>query len=186
MSMFIAPMAASKVAVWTSLRTSQMINGAILPVLLLPVLFFLLPTTHSIPRLASARLRPQDYWPMVTRNPALREGLLLRALIVTAYVCYELIARNFLLRSFMKGTTDSAEVIITMGASLLLVQFIVLPFLQKRFSPKALLQIAVSALFVSYATVTFTTSLYQFLIVTAVQTGAYAVAYAESCTQITS
>lgn len=56
--MFLAPMVASKVAVWTSLRTSQIINGCVMPVLLLPVLWFLLPTTHSIPRLASARLRP--------------------------------------------------------------------------------------------------------------------------------
>ncbi|CAD5206485.1 unnamed protein product [Bursaphelenchus okinawaensis] len=185
-SMFLAPMSASKVAVWTSLRTSQIINGCLMPLLLLPVLLFFLPTTHSIPRLASARLRPQDYWPMIRRNAGLREGLILRALLITAYVCYELIARNFLLRAYMKGTTDSAEVIITMGASLLLVQFFVLPFLQKRFSPKAVLQIAVGALFFSYASVTFTTNLYQFLVITAIQTGSYAVAYAESCTQITS
>ncbi|CAD5209315.1 unnamed protein product [Bursaphelenchus xylophilus] len=185
-SMFLAPMTASKVAVWTSLRTSQIINGCVMPLLLLPVLMFFLPTTHSIPRLASARLRPHDYWPMIRRNAALREGLILRALLVTAYVCYELIARNFLLRAFMKGTTDSAEVIITMGASLLIVQFFILPFLQKRFSPKTLLQIAVGGLLFSYASVTFTTSLYQFLAITAIQTGSYAVAYAESCTQITS
>lgn len=42
---------------------------------------------------------------MITRNPALREGLILRALLVTGYVCYEIIARNFLLRSLMKGNS---------------------------------------------------------------------------------
>lgn len=122
---------------------------------------------------------------MVTRNTALCEGLLLRGLLIIAYVCYELIARNFLLRAYMKGASDSAEVVITMGVSLLLVQFIILPFLQKHFSPKSLLQIAIAALAISYGAVTFTTSLNQFLAITAIQTGAYAVAYAESCTQIT-
>lgn len=123
---------------------------------------------------------------MIKKNAGLREGLLLRGLLVTSYVCYELIARNFLLRQFMKGTTDSAEVIITMGASLLFVQFFVLPFLQKRFSPKALLQLAVGGLVVSYTGVLLTSNLYHFLLVTALQTSCYAVAYAESCTQITS
>ncbi|KAI6182450.1 Membrane transporter [Aphelenchoides bicaudatus] len=186
LSMFLAPMAASKMAVWTSLRTSQMASGVVMGITLLPVLMFLLPTTHSVPRIASARLRPQDYWPMITRNPALREGLILRALLVTAYVCYEIIARNFLLRSLMKGTTDSAEVLITMGAALLAVQFVVLPLLQKRCSPKRLLQFSVSTLILSYLAINLVTSLNQFLVITALQTGAYAISYAESSTLITS
>lgn len=57
--MFLAPMAASKVAIWTSLRTSQIASGFVMGLTLIPVLLFLLPTTHSVPRLASARLRPQ-------------------------------------------------------------------------------------------------------------------------------
>ncbi|KAI6233037.1 hypothetical protein M3Y99_00964800 [Aphelenchoides fujianensis] len=186
LSMFLAPLAASRIAIWTSLRTSQVINGIVMPIALIPVIFFLLPTTHSVPRIASARLRPQDYWPMITRNPALREGITLRALLITSYVCYEIIARNFLLRAFMKGTTDSAEVLITMGAALLAVQFVVLPFLQKRCDPKKLLQLSVIALTASYVAVNFITSLNQFLVITAIQTGAYAISYAESSTLITS
>lgn len=58
-SMFIAPIVASKVAVYTSLRISQIFNGILLPLVLIPILMFLLPTTHSIPKLASAKLRPQ-------------------------------------------------------------------------------------------------------------------------------
>lgn len=122
---------------------------------------------------------------MITKNPALREGLILRGLLIIAYVCYELIARNFLLRAYMKGATDSAEVLITMGASLLFVQFIVLPFLQKRYNPKTLLQLSILSLALSYGAANFTTSFNQFLIVTAVQTGSYAIAYAESSSQIT-
>lgn len=30
---------------------------------------------------------------MITNNKALREGLILRGLVITSYVCYELIAR---------------------------------------------------------------------------------------------
>ncbi|KAH7728522.1 Protein Y71G12B.25 [Aphelenchoides avenae] len=186
LSMFLAPIAASKLAVYTTLRTSQILNGLIMGSLLVPALLFFLPSTHSIPKLASARLRPQDYWHMISRNPALKEGLILRGLLITAYVCYELIARNFLLRAYMKGASDSAEVLMTMGAALLIVQFLVLPYLQRRFSPKALLQVAVLALVLSYGSVTFTRSLGQFLVVTAVQTGAYAIAFAESSTLITS
>lgn len=122
---------------------------------------------------------------MITRNSALCEGLALRALLIIGYVCYELIARNFLLRAYMKGAGDSAEVIVVMGVALIVVQFLILPFLQKRFSPKTLLQLAISALAICYGAVSFTTSLNQFLLITAVQTGAYAIAYAESCTQIT-
>lgn len=122
---------------------------------------------------------------MITKNPALREGLILRCLLIVAYVCYELIARNFLLRAYMKGTTDNAEVLITMGASLLFVQFIVLPFLQKRYSPKTLLQLSILGLCLSYGGANFTTSFNQFLIVTAIQTGSYAIAFAESSSQIT-
>jgi len=52
---------------------------------------------------------------MVTKNQALREGLILRALLIVAYVCYELIARNFVLRSYMQLTSENAEVMVTMG-----------------------------------------------------------------------
>jgi Na+/melibiose symporter-like transporter len=184
-SMFLAPMAASRIAIWTSLRTSQIANGFLMGAVLIPIIFFLLPTTHSVPRLASARLRPQDYWPMITRNSALREGLILRALLITSYVCYEIIARNFLLRSLMRGTTDSAEVLFTMGAALLAVQFVVLPMLQKRCSPKRLLQLSIAGLITSYLSINLVTSLEQFLVVTFLQTGCYAISYAESSTLIT-
>lgn len=184
-AMFCGPPIASKVAVYTTLRTSQFFSGIVMSALLIPVILFLLPTTHSIPRLASARLRPQDYWPMITKNSALREGLILRGLLVSAYVCYELIARNYLLRAYMQGASDSAEVLIVMGGSLLVTQFLILPFLQRRFSPKTLLQIAIIVLIGSYAGANFTGGLISFLVVTALQTSAYAVAYAESCTQIT-
>lgn len=122
---------------------------------------------------------------MITKNPALREGLILRCLLIISYVCYELIARNFLLRAFMKGASDSAEVLITMGASLLFVQFIVLPFLQRHYNPKALLQLSIMGLFLSYGAANFITSFTQFLVITAIQTGSYAIAYAESSSQIT-
>jgi hypothetical protein len=52
---------------------------------------------------------------MLKQNQALREGLILRALLIVSYVCYELIARNFVLRAYMHETSDNAEVMITMG-----------------------------------------------------------------------
>lgn len=58
-SMFFAPIIGSKIAVYTTLRLSQIINGCVMAALLIPVLVFFLPTTHSVPRLATARLRPQ-------------------------------------------------------------------------------------------------------------------------------
>jgi len=185
LSMFFAPIVGSKIAIYTSLRVSQVINGGLTAAMLIPVVLLLLPSTHSIPHLATARLRPQDYWPMITKNQGLREGLILRGLIITAYVCYELIARNFLLRSYMHVYSDNAEVLVTMGSSLIVTQFIILPLLQRHYSPKTLLQMSCLALIFAYIMVTFVNSLYQFLVITAIQTGAYAVAYAESSTQIT-
>ena len=49
----------SRIASYTTLRASQMICGGVMPIVLIPVVLFLLPTTHSIPRLATAKLRPQ-------------------------------------------------------------------------------------------------------------------------------
>ncbi|CAK5012999.1 unnamed protein product [Meloidogyne enterolobii] len=155
-SMFFAPIVGSRIASYTTLRASQMICGGVMPIVLIPVVLFLLPTTHSIPKLATAKLRPQDYWPMVTKNQALREGLILRALLIVAYVCYELIARNFVLRSYMHLTSENAEVML-----------------------------ACIALFFAYGGIIFTSSFYEYLLVTAIHTGAYAIAYAESSTQIT-
>jgi Na+/melibiose symporter-like transporter len=122
---------------------------------------------------------------MIKRNAALREGVILRGLIVGAYVCFELIGRNFLLRAYMKGSNESAEVLMVMGASLLIVQFLILPMLQKRYSPKTLLQLAIVAKFICYGSTTFTTNLNQYLFIIFIQTGAYAVCYAETCTMIT-
>lgn len=184
-SMFFAPIVGSKIAIYSTLRSSQIFNGCLMAALLIPIILFFLPTTHSIPRLATAKLRPQDYWPMVTKNQALREGLILRALLIISYVCYELIARNFILRSYMHATSDNAEVMVTMGVSLMITQFIILPCLQRYLNPRALLQLSCIALICAYAGVTLTSSLYQYLFITAIQTGAYAVAYAESSTQIT-
>lgn len=185
-AMFIGPYTASKVAVWTDLRTSQFLSGIIMFAAIMPIIVLALPATHGIPKIAAARLRPQEYWPMITRNPALRESLILRGFLVGAYVCYELIARNFLLRQYMHGATDSAYVLIVMGIALLTMQFLVLPFLQKRFTPKALLQMALGTLLFCYLAVNFVTGLEQFLIINGIQTAAYAICYAESCTQITS
>lgn len=184
-AMFFGPIVGSKVAAWTSLRTSQFIVGFVLAGTMIPVVMFLLPTTHSIPRLASARLRPQDYWHMISKNSSLKEGLLIRALLISAYVCYEMISRNFLLRNYMHNTNESAYVLLTMAGSLLAVQFIVMPIVQRRASPKRLLQVSLVGLFASYLSAAFANSFEQMLLITAVQTAAYAVAYAESSTQIT-
>ncbi|MFH4978502.1 hypothetical protein AB6A40_005211 [Gnathostoma spinigerum] len=185
-AMFFGPMIASQLAVATSLRISQTVCGIALFATLTPFIYYFLPQTHSVPKLATARLRPQDYVHMVRGNVPLREGLLLRALLIAAYVCYELISRNFLLRSYMQGPNDSAKVLIVMGLSLLVVQFIILPMLQRRFAPKTVLQMALATLFIAYFMTNFTRNLEEFLIIVAVHTASYAIAYAESCTQITS
>lgn len=72
-----------------------------------------------------------------------------------------------------------------MGASLLTVQFILLPYLQRRFYPRTVLIISLIGLTCAYSSVNFTTSINQLLVIVAVQTACYAVAYAESYTQIT-
>jgi hypothetical protein len=71
------------------------------------------------------------------------------------------------------------------SASLIITQFVILPILQRHVSPKTLLQLASIALIAAYGAVTMIGSLYEYLLITAIQTGAYAVAYAESSTQIT-
>ncbi|VDN02753.1 unnamed protein product [Thelazia callipaeda] len=186
-AMFLGPMLASQLAVKTTLRGSQFICGVTLLVTLTPLIYFMLPYTHTVPKLATARLRPQDYLPMVKNNSALREGILLRGLLIAAYVCYELISRNFLLRSLMQvNPNDSAKVLIVMGTSLLVAQFLFLPFLQKRLYPRSVLITALAALTFAYTLTSFANSLNQLLVIVAVQTACYSVAYAETCTQITS
>uniref|UniRef100_A0A8R1TIL0 MFS domain-containing protein n=2 Tax=Onchocerca TaxID=6281 RepID=A0A8R1TIL0_ONCVO len=186
LAMLLGPMFASQLAIRTSLRTSQFICGIALIVTLTPFIYYVLPQTHNVPKLATARLRPQDYLPMIKHNVALREGILLRGLLIAAYICYELISRNFLLRSFMQGPNDSAKVLIVMGVSLLVVQFLILPYLQRRFYPRTVLIISLIGLSCAYLLINFTKNFNQLLTVVALQTACYAVAYAESYTQITS
>lgn len=69
--------------------------------------------------------------------------------------------------------------------SIIITQFLILPFLQRHASPKTLLQLACIALICAYTGIIFTSSLYEYLFITAIQTGAYAICYAESSTQIT-
>ncbi|PAV80401.1 hypothetical protein WR25_03566 [Diploscapter pachys] len=132
-AMFIGPMLGSKIAAFTSLRVSQFICGIVLFSTLTPVLLLFLPSTHSIPRLASARLRPQDYWHMIMKNTALKEGLVIRTLLISAYVCYEMVSRNYLLRQYMKTSDDSMYILLTMAVSLLFIQFVVLPVIQVQY-----------------------------------------------------
>ncbi|CAG9538023.1 unnamed protein product [Cercopithifilaria johnstoni] len=186
LAMLLGPMFASQLAIRTSLRASQFICGIALIGTLTPFIYYVLPQTHSVPKLATARLRPQDYLPMIKHNAALREGIFLRGLLIAAYICYELISRNFLLRSFMQGPNDSAKVLIVMGTSLLIVQFFLLPYLQRRFYPRTVLIISLIGLCCAYSLVNFTASFNQLLVVIALQTACYAIAYAESYAQITS
>lgn len=185
MALFFGPMMGAKVAAFTSLRQSQFIVGIAMATLLIPIIWRLLPETHSVPKLASARLRPQDYWPMIRRNAALFEGLLLRSMIVASYVCYELVSRNFLMKAFMKGPNDNALVLGVMGLSLVIVQLFILPMLQRQCRPKMILQLSLVTLVVGYFSALFCTSFEQLLIMTGIQTGAYAMAYALASTQIT-
>ncbi|VDO26251.1 unnamed protein product [Brugia timori] len=185
LAMLLGPMFASQLAIKTSLRASQFICGIALTVTLTPFIYYVLPQTHNVPKLATARLRPQDYLPMIKHNVALREGIFLRGLLIAAYICYELISRNFLLRSFMQGPNDSAKVLTVMGASLLVVQFLLLPYLQRRFYPRTVLIISLIGLSCAYSLINFTTDFNQLLVVIALQTACYAIAYAESYTQIT-
>ena len=57
--MFFGPMLASQLAVQTTLRSSQIICGIAMLITLVPVVHIMLPETHTIPKLATARLRPQ-------------------------------------------------------------------------------------------------------------------------------
>lgn len=59
LAMLLGPMFASQLAVSTSLRGSQFICGIALIVTLTPFIYYVLPQTHSVPKLATARLRPQ-------------------------------------------------------------------------------------------------------------------------------
>uniref|UniRef100_A0A914RVE2 Major facilitator superfamily (MFS) profile domain-containing protein n=1 Tax=Parascaris equorum TaxID=6256 RepID=A0A914RVE2_PAREQ len=128
-AMFFGPMVASQLAVATTLRTSQVTCGIAMLMVLTPTIYFALPQTHSIPKLATARLRPQLQ---------LEED---------------------------KTSFTQAN--------------------KRRYYPKTVLQLALTALIGSYFAVNFTKNLEQLLVIIAVQTASYAVAYAESCTQIT-
>ena len=58
-AMFLGPMFASQIAVHTNLRVSQFVCGVAMLITLTPFIYYVLPQTHSVPKLATARLRPQ-------------------------------------------------------------------------------------------------------------------------------
>lgn len=68
LAMLLGPMFASQLAIRTSLRASQFICGIALIVTLTPFIFYVLPQTHNVPKLATARLRPQVMVTMLIKN----------------------------------------------------------------------------------------------------------------------
>lgn len=59
LAMFFGPMFASQIAIHSNLRISQFACGILLLLTLTPVIYYVLPQTHSVPKMATARLRPQ-------------------------------------------------------------------------------------------------------------------------------
>lgn len=67
LAMLLGPMFASQLAIKTSLRASQFICGIALTVTLTPFIYYVLPQTHNVPKLATARLRPQVAVTLITK-----------------------------------------------------------------------------------------------------------------------
>uniref|UniRef100_A0A914XGH1 Major facilitator superfamily (MFS) profile domain-containing protein n=1 Tax=Plectus sambesii TaxID=2011161 RepID=A0A914XGH1_9BILA len=89
------------------------------------------------------------------------------------------------MRAYAQGPYDTALLFASLGLSLIVAQYVVLPYLQRRHAPRRLLQIAFTCLIISYLLTSFCRSFHQVIAVTALQMGANAIAYAETSTQLT-
>lgn len=69
---------------------------------------------------------------------------------------------------------------------MLVVQFIVLPKLQRTATPKRVMQLALIVLTFAYIAILYSRSFIQMLIISGLQSAAYAVAYAETSVQVRS
>ncbi len=58
---------------------------------LIPLLVFCLPDTHNLPKIVTARLNPLNSIDLLIRNHALREGVLLRLLLIAPYLGYDMV-----------------------------------------------------------------------------------------------
>lgn len=98
------------------LRAAAAASAGFLVLTLCPLIIWVLPDTHDVPKLAGARLQPFDGGlPLLLKNAALREAISLRVLIVAPYVCYELVGRQFIMRKYFQTPTDAAQLMLITG-----------------------------------------------------------------------
>jgi len=144
----VGPALAARTAAWWGLHNGELAAGVFLLVALVPLLVFVLPDTHSVPRNALSNLRWSSGWTILRvrlrrvlgvhraqNNSGLREGVLLRMLLIAPFVCYELVGRQFVMRRLLRGPTDVAWLLGVSGAATVAVQM-ALPRLQRRCTPK--------------------------------------------------
>lgn len=107
------------------------------------------------------------------------------------------------MRRFIRTPSDTSLLLLITGFTMVIVQFGVLPRVQRRLTPRRTLQVnaprtilsphrqqklfqtALVFLTCCYLALLYSRTFTQMIIISAVQTAAYALAFAETCTQIT-
>lgn len=185
-SLLIGPYIAGKLAVYTTLRTAQMLCGVTIVIGILPIVIYLLPETHDVPKSVSAKLQLHAYWPML-KNRLLLKCVCIRVALVVPLIAYELISRQYLMRQFIKYPGDAIMLFCAIGGSVLFTNFFLLRKLQQAFvNPLFVVQFALGLLSIAYLSMSFVSTYNQLMFLMIAQIIGYSMAFAEISTQLTS
>uniref|UniRef100_A0A1I7ZIH7 MFS domain-containing protein n=1 Tax=Steinernema glaseri TaxID=37863 RepID=A0A1I7ZIH7_9BILA len=131
-----------------SIEVSETICGCVLLATVLPLCYYVMPTTNSEKTLS--RLPSFESYMEILSEPKALRSLLFLALISGPYNAYDQIVRIHLATRMLSNPGDMSKLAFVLGATALVANIFILPFLQRRFGPQQLVMIACTFLLVSY------------------------------------
>ncbi|VDP18792.1 unnamed protein product [Soboliphyme baturini] len=182
-STIVGPWVAGRLTVAYNLRFAQFVNGVFTTVGILPIIY-LISDVHGVPRIHLSKLRFHNYLSMLS-NDRLLKCVAMRASLLVPLICYEMVSRQYLIRTFFEKANDATLLFCILGLSILFTNFYAIRKLQQHFKPKFVMQMAVGVLIFSYASLPLISSTLQLIFVMTLQTIGYSVALSEAVSQLT-
>ncbi|KFD56371.1 hypothetical protein M514_02826, partial [Trichuris suis] len=182
-SLMIGPFLAGKMTVLYDIRTAQFFNSFFTLACTLPPVIYLLPETHKLSPVQTAKLKLHQYWQMAY-NDRLIKCIGLKALLTASVICYEIVTWQHIVRRHSETPGDATVLFCILGSAILFMNFYGIRKLKHNFDPTTLVEIAFGCLMISYLLLTVAKSYVFTVLLMILQTVSNAVATAEVMAQL--
>ncbi|TKR92156.1 hypothetical protein L596_006866 [Steinernema carpocapsae] len=132
-----------------SMEISQTICGCLLLATMLPLSYYTMPSDGSDK--SANRLPSLSSYIEILAEPKAKWSLLFLVLVCGPYSSYDQILRIHLASHMLTNPGDMSKLAFVLGATALLSNIFLLPYLQRRFGPQQLVLMALTSLLFSYA-----------------------------------